>query len=354
MKPPLERVDLPRIQEKFDAYWSREMAGRPLLAITCPREGTRPPDFPVPDSVEARWTNIEYQRNRALWEAENRTCLGEGFPSFLPNVGPDSFAAYLGGELRFLDDTTSWVQPFVDDLARFTPVLDRAGKWWRYMGELIDALCEVAPGNFLVQTPDMHGGGDALAAARHPDRLALDLYDSPGEIRRIMPILTGIYKEVFAGYVERISKVQSCTTTWIPALSRGRYVALQNDFSGLVSPPMFAEFFLPEIRELSAWLDNSLYHLDGPSALGNLPYLLELEELDGIQWVPGAGHDRMTQWLPICRRILEAGKCLQISVAADEVEFILSELHHEGLFITTWAGSEAQGRALLSTIQGEG
>jgi len=354
MQHPLERVDLPKIQERFDAYWNREMAGRPLISITCPRKDARPRDFPIPDSVESRWTDIEYQCKRAVWQAQNTAFLGEAVPTFMPNVGPDSFAAYLGGNLRFLDEKTSWVEPFVSDLAGYTPTLNRAGKWWRYMMELIDALCEVAEGNFLIEIPDLHGGGDALAAARHPDNLARDLYDGPDDVRRIMPILTDIYKDIFDEYAARIGRVQEATTTWIRALSRGRYTALQNDFSGLVSPAMFADFFLPDIRAVASYLDNSLYHLDGPSALGNLPYLLELDELDGVQWVPGAGRDRMMQWLGVCRRVLEAGKCLQIHVAADEVEYVLSELHHEGLFIATSAASEAEGRALLERIEGSG
>jgi hypothetical protein len=354
MQRPLERVDLPKIRERFDAYWNRQMAGRPLISITCPRQGAKRPDFTAPETAEKRWTDIEYQCKRAVWQAENTTFLGEAFPTFFPNIGPDSFTAYVGGNLRFLDDHTSWVEPFLSSLSGFTPSLDRRGKWWRYMMELIDALCEVAEGNFLISIPDLHGGGDCLAAARHPDKLAIDLYDVPDEVRRLMPILTRIYKDIFDEYANRIARVQEGTTTWIPALSRGRYTALQNDFSGLVSPAMFVEFFLPDIRELAACLDNSLYHLDGPSALGNLPHLLEVDELDGIQWVPGAGHDRMTQWLGVCRRVLEAGKCLQITVPADEVEYILSELHHEGLFITTWTASEAEGRALLERIEGSG
>jgi hypothetical protein len=56
----------------------------------------------------------------------------------------------------------------------------------------------------------------------------------------------------------------------------------------------------------------------------------------------------------VCRRVLEADKCLQIGVPAGEVEEVLSELHHEGLFITTWAASEAEGRKLLERVEGAG
>ncbi len=351
MESALERIDFEGIKERFDAFWRREVPGRPLVSITCPREGRRPRDFPVPDTVEQRWTDVEYQCNRARWHVENTAYLGEALPTFMPNLGPDSFTAYLGGELVFLDEGTSWVRPHVDDLGSFEPAFDRSNEWWRRMCALVDGVCEVAEGNFLVAVPDLHGGGDALAAARHPDRLALDLYDKPDQVRRIMPVLSGIYKEVFEDYCARIGRVQDGSTTWIPAYSRGTYTALQNDFSGLISPQMFVEFFLGEIEELAAYLDNSIYHLDGPIALGNLPHLLEVSALDGIQWVPGAGALPMSRWVDVCRRVLAGGKCLNINCEAHETEYLLSVLPHEGLFVQTYCGSEAEGRDLLRRIE---
>lgn len=353
MTTPLERIDFEALRQRFDAYWRREVPGRPLVAITAPRSDGRPPDFEAPQSLEERWTNIGHQCNLARHRTDNTLYLGEAFPMFLPNIGPDSFAAYLGANLRFVDENTSWVEPFVDDLSEYEPALDRSNRWWRHMCDLIDAVCEVAEGRFLVGIPDMHGGGDALAAMRHPDRLALDLYDVPGEVQRVMLRLTDIYKEVFEEYWRRTSRVQKGSTTWLRAYSRRRYTALQNDFSGLISPEMFAEFFLPEVRELAGYLDNSLYHLDGPIALGNLPVLLEVEELDGIQWVPGAGSGPMTRWVDVCRQVLEAGKCLFIGCRAQDLLPLLRQLPHEGLLISTGCPSEAKARKLLRQVEDE-
>jgi 5-methyltetrahydrofolate--homocysteine methyltransferase len=353
MSYPLKLIDFERVKECFDAYWRREIPGRPLVGITCPRQDARPPEFPVPDTVERRWTDIEYQCSRARWQMENTVYLGEALPVFTPNLGPDSFSAFLGAELRFLDEHTSWVRPCVDDLAEYTPLFDRSNKWWRHMCELVDAVCEAAEGRFLVGVPDLHGGGDALAALRHSDRFALDLYDKPDHVKRVMPGLTAIYKEVFADYASRISRVQDGCTTWLRAYSRGTYTALQNDFSGLISPDMFVEFFLPEVRELSGYLDNSLYHLDGPIALGNLPHLLEIVELDGIQWVRGAGSKPMSQWGDVCRQVLDAGKCLHIECAPEELDHLLRTLPHEGLFVDTGCPNESEGRKLLRHVEDE-
>ncbi len=219
------------------------------------------------------------------------------------------------------------------------------------MSNLIDAVCEVSRDNFLIGIPDLHGGGDSLVAAIGASELAMALYDKPDEVNRLMRKLTDIYYEVFDAYYEKISRVQEGSITWIPAYSRGKYTALQNDFSGLVSPEMFNVFFLNyDVVELSQYMDNSIYHLDGSIALGNLDYLLEVEILDGIQWVPGAGAKPMSEWIDVCARILNSGKCLQIHCGFNEVEFLLSKLKHEGLFICTSCSTKDAAYHLLKSI----
>lgn len=351
MRPYLDEIDFGKIKQRFDAFWQREIIDRPMVAITAPRKEKRQPDFPVPDTIEGKWTDIEYILKRVELSFENTLYLGDAIPSFWPNIGPDSFTAYLGGEVTFKDDRTSWVRPFINDISEYNPVFDRDSKWWRFMCDLIDAACEVSEGNFLVGIPDLHGGGDSLVAAIGANELAIALYDKPGEVKRVMKVLTEIYIEVFDSYYEQISRVQEGSTTWIRAYSRGKYSALQNDFSGLVSPEMFREFFLYEdVVALSEYLDNSIYHLDGPIALGNLDYLLEVESLEGIQWVPGAGAKPMREWVDVCSRVLDAGKCLQIGCGPNDVEFLLSKLKHEGLFITTHCRTEEEAHKLLDSL----
>lgn len=351
MKSYLEEVDFERIKQRFDAFWQREIMDRPLISITAPRKEQKKRDFLIPDNLEKRWTDIEYILNKAKLYFENTLFLGDAIPFYWPNIGPDSFTAYLGGNLTFKDEGTSWARPFVDDLSEYNPVFNKNNKWWQFMNVLIDAVCELAKGNFLVGIPDMHGGADSLVVARGASELGLDVYDKTGEVERIMKKLTKIYYEIFNLYYEKISKIQEGSVTWIPAYSKGRYVALQNDFSGLVSPKMFEEFFLYEIKEFSEYLDNSIYHLDGPSALGNLDSLLAIDTLDGIQWVPGAGAKPMREWVDVCNKVLNSRKCLQISCQPNEVEFLFSKLKNEGLFLCTNCRTEEEAYELLKRME---
>jgi len=346
----LDEIDCPTVQERLDVFWHGAVIDRPLIAITCPAPPPHPHPPTAPDELLAAWTDPEYMLRSAEHEMESTVYLGEALPILVPNLGPDCFAAFLGAELTFLDSHTTWAKPFVEDLASWKPRLDPHNPWWQAMQRLLEAACEAAEGRFLVGMPDLHTGGDALAACRHPDRLALDLYDHPTELKRLMRELLPVAISVCDDYFSKAQRVQEGSTTWLRAYSRGRYTVLQNDFSGLCGPRMFEEFFLEDIRQMARYLDNSIYHLDGPSALANLPLLLELEELDAIQWVPGAGSKPMAQWTDVLKRIQQAGKGLTIDCAPNEVLPILRELRPEGVLIFTQCASEEEGRALLRQV----
>ena len=344
-------MDFETIKQRFDAFWEREVLDRPLIYITAPRMKQKKRDFPVPESTDERWTNLEYVLNNIELYFESTLFLGDAIPFYWPNLGPDSFTAFLGANLIFKSEETSWGQPFLEDLSVYEPVLKEDNKWWRIMNNLLDAICEVAEGNFLVAIPDIHYGGDSLIATVGAQKLIRHLFTKPEEVKRLIRKLTDMCCAVFDRYYQKFSRVQKGSITWIPAYSRGKYTFLQDDYSGLVSPKMFDEFFVEQQEILSRHLDNSIFHLDGPKALGNLNRLLKIDSLDGIQWVPGVEHPLVSEWIHVCSKVLNADKCLQIFCEPYEVEFLLSKLKHEGLFLCTHCRTEKEALNVLKIVE---
>ena len=56
-------------------------------------------------------------------------------------------------------------------------------------------------------------------------------------------------------------------------------------------------------------------------------------------------------YMDTLRYVQKAGKNLQIWIAPEEVEPALAALSARGLFISTWAGTEADARALLANAE---
>ena len=352
MRSYLDDVDFETIKGRFEAFWNGELVDGPLMHIEAPRGKRVKIEFNTPEDMAERWTNSNYILKKAESYLENTVFLGDALPWYWPNLGPNSMTAFLGGTLTFLDESTSWLFPFVEDLSTYEPRLDETNCWWRTMNGLLDSLCEVAEGRFLVGIPDIHYGGDSLAAAIGTTNLIRGIYRQPDEVKRLVGEINDVCLKVFDIYYKKISRVQEGSITWIPAYSKGKYFALQDDFTGFLSERAFSDFFLEEdVVRISKYLDDSFFHLDGPMALGNLNTLLQVESLNGIQWVPGAGAEPMSKWIEVCNKVLDAGKCLQISCAPSEVRFLLTKLRHRGLFISTYCGSEKEAIDLLKMVE---
>ncbi len=76
--------------------------------------------------LEARWFDAEYQVEHFLRCMEASSYLGETFPVFCPNLGPNAFAAMLGGLLSF-GEATSWIKPSVETMEEAARVRSTRG-----------------------------------------------------------------------------------------------------------------------------------------------------------------------------------------------------------------------------------
>jgi len=115
---------------------------------------------------------------------------------------------------------------------------------------------------------------------------------------------------------------------------------------------MFKEFVLPCLREQGERLDQTISHLDGIKQIAHLDMLLKIPELNGTQWVPGTGKPgcESPEWMPLYRKIQEAGKLLYMSVPRKSVKHLLNQLWPEGLLLGTTCRSEEEARTLLNSI----
>lgn len=120
---------------------------------------------------------------------------------------------------------------------------------------------------------------------------------------------------------------------------------VQCDFSALISPAHFEEFCLPEIQRQCAMLDTSIYHLDGPDAIRHLDMILEIKDLDAVQWVAGAGKPGAKGWLPLLQRIQKAGKSVIVATPPGDVQEILSVLSPKGLMLQIEGRFDSPGEA---------
>jgi hypothetical protein len=180
--------------------------------------------------------------------------------------------------------------------------------------------------------PDLNGPTEILARLRGTQRLALDFYDHPKQIKPALAEINRAWYDYWQACVE-ITHQAGGYFFWMGIWSDLPATDLQSDFSYLISKEMFDTYFLPFIAEQTEMVPRTIYHLDGPGAVRHLDSLLDLPRLDGIQWVPGAGAKPAVEWIPLLKKIQAAGKLVYIYCEKTHLRKLLDELNPAGLMI---------------------
>jgi 5-methyltetrahydrofolate--homocysteine methyltransferase len=190
-------------------------------------------------------------------------------------------------------------------------------------------------GRIVIGHVVMGGNLDILAAMRSTQALAVDLIDCPETVVQMAAALTRLWLRYYGELAQIIATNSLGTTNWAAVWSPLRCYMLQSDFAAMISPKMFRRFVLPDIEECCGNLDHPFYHLDGKGQIAHLDMLLGIHNLKGIQWIPGAGQPPPDEWLPLLKRIRDAGKLCQLDVSPEGARKIVRELGGKGfaLFI---------------------
>lgn len=344
--------------DRHEAFWRKELEDGPLLWITVPfaKPGTPPSE---PATEDALWTDVEYVIAKAEHDLSRTYYAGDALPMFQPWLGPDQFAAWLGADMQLKPrDNTSWVRPFVENASDYpTFAINPSNRWWRLYLDLVRTSVERGKDRWITAYPDLHTGIDALGAIRGPDRLMLDMLDSPEAVHLAMTQMTGLWKQIVDLVSEIVLPANQGTSNWTTGWSEKRFLCIgQNDFSCLISPLMYDTFCLEDTVQCVNHVDRTIYHLDGPGALKHLPRILTIDHIDCVQWIQGAGQPLPSQWLELLQRIQEAGKSVQLFYAgahggsADlqhEMAVLCSALDSRRLFIVMETRSVAEADFLV-------
>ncbi len=350
----IEDQQLRKALQRNQAFWNGELEEGPLMWVTAP--GAKPSRAaPEPATEEELWTNVDYVTAATESTLSGTHYAGDALPVFCPWLGPDQFAAWLGAELLLQPrQSTSWSKPFVQDWNEHSELrIDPENRWWRLYLQLLRESVRVGRGKWVTGYPDLHSGIDALSAIRGPENLATDLVQRPAVIHRAMQQVTDLWKCVVDTVSAIVLPAGQGTSNWTMGWGSNRFLCIgQNDYSCMISAPMFEQFCWDDNLKCCAHVDQSLYHLDGPGALQHVPLLLRLERLNCIQWIQGAGQPLPSQWVPLLQRIQAGGKSVQLyygpghGAEADlrtEIDVLARTLDPARLFI--WAIVETAEKA---------
>ncbi|MCX7842892.1 MAG: hypothetical protein N2489_07450 [Clostridia bacterium] len=336
----LYKPDWERAKKMFEAYWHQANEERCLLSVKAvkgvkhenPSWGKNRDD----ETLEDHWFNTEKILKRYVNYFENTYFAAEALPMVNVNLGPGVTAAYLGCKYN-LESYTVWFEHIIQDWEKDSFEFDENSFMWKKTMEITQTASEMGKGKFFVNQTDLSGVIDIIAHLRGTQELLYDLTDYPDEVKAARDKIL----EIWFKCLNRLYDITRNTNdggslSWLAVWSPGLCHALQCDFAAMISPAMFQEFALPEIEKQCRELPYSIFHLDGPGMVCHLDSLLEIKELNAIQWQPGAGAPNPVQWPDLLKKIQNKGKSIHTWASCREALDMLDYLSPEGLYIDVY------------------
>lgn len=288
--------------------------------------------------------NLHYQLSRSSFKADI-------LPVANTHLGPGSLAALMGAELAGGEDTI-WIKQIEGNEMNLS--FDEDKPAWKLHENLLKACKAKANGHYYVGCPDLVEGLDVLAGIRGTQDVLMDMIMAPDNLEEQLQKVNDVYFRVFDRIYNIIREGDEMAFCYFSIWGPGTVSKLQSDISTMISEEDYRRFVQPFIREQSQKIDYTLYHLDGVDARRHLEAILEIEELNAIQWTPGVGEPQGgdPRWYNLYKRILAGGKSVMANwVTLDELEPLLDHVGNQGMHINVDFKSEKDIDAALKIVE---
>lgn len=303
-------------------------------------------------SLKDRWFDTEYQVESFIKKVYANPWLGETFPIFFPNLGPNVFAAILADcELEF-GEVTSWCEPQKIEAGMNDLYFHKASPYYQKIMELTDYALERCDGKFMTGYTDMHPSLDCAAALRGTEELCIDMYDDIEFVKELAGKCFEPFFTVMDLFHEKLKTKRQLSVSWMDIPSYGTMHIPSCDMGAMISKEFFNEVSLPFIKKECEHFDHNIFHLDGKGVANHIDEILKVEKIQAIQWVQGVGTDKpIMQWVPFIQKNQKAGKSIVVDLEPGELEAFTRAVRPQGIYLCISEKEEEQQKRILEWLK---
>ncbi len=305
-------------------------------------------------TIKDRWFDAEYQVDDYLISISNMRFNAETFPIYMPNVGPNAYAAFHGGDMTF-EDTTSWYHEIIHnydtDLAKIQ--FSKENVFYKKILELTDVALQKCGNKFIVGYTDLHPGLDCALAWRGTNDLCMDLMMDPENAQKLFDLSTIHFLEVYNEYDSILKKHNMPSATWmnIP-VPNGRMHIPSADFSFMISPEDYEQYGLPILKEEVKTMTHNVFHVDGKGVANHIDTILSVPEVRCIQWVQGMADDYpIMQHLDFIRYVQSRNRGIIVDLAKEDLNEYMEKMSPNNTFLWIATESEEEEMEIMKKVE---
>ena len=334
-------ADVERKTERYHRFWDRSPVDRPLIGFSVggwfplqsyrTMQTLRGKAALSPDVLRAEEFRPDYEGVVALWDGvEDDMIRG------LAPIPPFPWLEAMLGCRVQIGNESVWAEEGGFEHADLDRIdFSDENPWRRKYLEFVAMLKARFGDRIPVGQPILRGPSDMIAAMRGSSEMVFDLYDRPGDFRRLAERCTtfaiGVVRAQHAitgrfagGYlIEQLG-------LWAP----DRLVRLQEDSSALFSPDLYTALLQPWDRRMAEAFPFAAIHLHS-SSLFLLDRILDIEALGCIQINKDVGNTVVAEMIPFLQMVQARRRSLLLRGKLDLVDLALlrANLSPEGLYL---------------------
>ncbi len=336
---------------QLQRWWNHQQMTKPCILIHVLKDNHE--QIPTLDNIEQFWTDVDFTINRHMTLIDNMNYYGQAVPFHFVDFGASAMPCALGSEPDYVSTETIWAHPRLNSIEQVLDVeLEKNNFCYKTILDITRESVKRSYNHHMVTMYPLNGITDILAGLYGTENYLIDLVYKPQLVKKAMQH----FKEIWINAFEEVWGIISQGGNpggigWAGVWAPGSTFPIQEDLSYMISPEMYKEYCLPHVCDMIDTMDYSLYHLDGVGALPHLETLLGIENLNAIQWVPGAGKEKLDQWYDLIKKIIDRGKSVQVFAQPDEVIELVDNVGPNGLLVTVLSANNEQAKAIIDHFE---
>ena len=303
-------------------------------------------------TMKEKWFDTEYQVKHFEKGIEGKSFLGETFPVYWPNLGPNVYPCMLGGDVEF-GAVTTWAKRMLQSPSEYKNIqFTMENEYFKKLEEMTKYALSRCKGKYLVGYTDIHSGADAADALRGTQELLMDMYDTPEETKKLVENCGEAFGTVFNHFNKMLKDAGQPSVTWINIPSFDTFHIPGTDLGAMLSEDMYDEYILPEVEKEVKYAKHNVFHVDGKGVARHLDQLLEIKEICGYQWVQGMGADEpIMQWIPLIKKIQDKRKGIVVDLKPSELDAFMEAVKPYGIYLCMDVTDEEEQKSIIEKLK---
>ena len=349
------KPDWEESQQRMTEWWAGKKVDRAIVSIKAPK--TKKIQTIYNGRVPDKYIDFDTVFNNLDHYLQNTFFGGEAFPRHYVYFGPMFINTVLFGTEPVFETETTWYEPCYDNIDELLECeFDiENNKWWQLIQEMTKRSVDRSGGSYLTIDSSVCSFIDSIAALIGNEKALIAMALEPEKVKVARDRLAAYGKLTY-------NKIHSLTrkygfgsidgmNVWCPETIR----TAQCDLSVMISPDMFNDLVMDDLKSTYEYVENGIYHLDGEGEIQHLDSLFTIDKIKIIQWMPSPKISQdPVDWIPLFRRIQESGRIVFIESLEKyhtSVVEVLNKIDRNKVFFNINCPDEETARQLLRDVE---